>query len=317
MSETNSSHHETTEVLYGNENIQRTVLEGFSRVNKALDGCVDHSEVAMNVTYDAIWNGFLQLKKKGVRLRTVTEITPENISYVKKLMELFEVRHVTGVKSNFGIADRRECLLHSISHEDQPLSHAIISNSKPLVEAQQYLFETLWANAIPAQYKVKEIEEGIRPDFIETIRDPAEIQQHTFKLIKSAKEELLLLFSTPNAFYRQVQMGIIQILNEAASNHGVNVRILIHSNDMIIDTLEKLKSNNKIKVLELQAFLQMKLSTVIQDRKYSLEIEDKDDTKSDISEATGLATYSNSESTVWTQSSIFETLWTQSELHQE
>jgi len=271
----------------------------------------------MNVTYDAIWNGFLQLKKKGVRLRTVTEITPENISYVKKLMELFEVRHVTGVKSNFGIADRRECLLHSISHEDQPLSHAIISNSKPLVEAQQYLFETLWANAIPAQYKVKEIEEGIRPDFIETIRDPAEIQQHTFKLIKSAKEELLLLFSTPNAFYRQVQMGIIQILNEAASNHGVNVRILIHSNDMIIDTLEKLKSNNKIKVLELQAFLQMKLSTVIQDRKYSLEIEDKDDTKSDISEATGLATYSNSESTVWTQSSIFETLWTQSELHQE
>ena len=59
----------------------------------------------------------------------------------------------------------------------------------------------------------------------------------------------------------------------------------------------------------------MKLSTIIQDRKFSLEIEVKDDTRSNPSEATGLATYSNSESTVWTQSSIFETLWTQSELH--
>jgi hypothetical protein len=316
LSDTNSPPRETTEVLYGNENIQRTVLEGFSRVSKELDGCVDHSEVAMNVTYDAIWNGFIQLKKKGVRLRTVTEITSENISYVKKLMELFEVRHITGVKSNFGIIDRRECLLHSISHEDQPLSHAIITNSKPLVEAQQYLFETLWAKSIPAQYKIKEIEEGIKPDFIETIRDPAEIQQHIFQLIKSAKEELLLLFSTPNAFYRQVQLGIIQILNEAASIHGVNIRILIRSNDKIMDTLEKLKRNKEIKILELQAFLQLKLSTVIQDRRFSLEIEDKDDIKPDNSQATGLETYSNSESTVWTRSSIFETLWTQSELHQ-
>ena len=184
------------------------------------------------------------------------------------------------------------------------------------MEAQQYLFETLWAKAIPAQYKIKELEEGIKPDFIETIRDPAEIQLHIFQLIKSAKEELLLLFSTPNTFYRQVQIGIIQILNEVASNQDVNVRILIRSNDSIIDALEKLKGNNKIKILELQALLQMKLSTVIQDRKFSLEIEVKDDTKSDVSEATGLATYSNSESTVWTQSSIFETLWTQSELHQ-
>jgi two-component system, OmpR family, sensor histidine kinase VicK len=116
-----------------------------------------------------------------------------------------------------------------------------------------------------------------------------------------------LLFSTPNAFYRQEQMGIIQCLDEAASHHGVNVRILIHSNDRIMDMLEKLKRNNEIKVLELEAFLQMKLSTVIQDRKFSLEIEVKDETKSDFSEATGLATYSNSESTVWTQSSIFET----------
>ena len=35
-------------------------------------------------------------------------------------MEVSEVRHLAGVKCNFGIVDRKVCLFHSISHEDQP-----------------------------------------------------------------------------------------------------------------------------------------------------------------------------------------------------
>jgi hypothetical protein len=31
----------------------------------------------MNVTLDAIWNGYAQLKKKDVILRVVTEVTPD------------------------------------------------------------------------------------------------------------------------------------------------------------------------------------------------------------------------------------------------
>ena len=58
---------------------------------------------AMHVIAEPLWNRFLQLKEKGVRLRTVTEVTHDNISYVNKLMEVSEVRHLTGVRSNFGI----------------------------------------------------------------------------------------------------------------------------------------------------------------------------------------------------------------------
>jgi two-component system, OmpR family, sensor histidine kinase VicK len=118
-------------------------------------------------------------------------------------MGLFEVRHLTGVRSNFGIIDRKECLLHSISHEQQPLSHAIITNAKALVEAQQFLFDTLWNQAIPAQEKILEIEEGMKPPFIETLRDPHEIQKLSLELVSSAKEELFLLLSTANSFHRQ------------------------------------------------------------------------------------------------------------------
>src|ERR687886_10494 len=90
---------ETTEVLYGVENIQRRVLETFSRVKEGPDGCTDPSEMALNVRFDSIWNGFVELKRKGVRLRAITEVTPDNIPYVKQIMELFEVRHLKGIRS--------------------------------------------------------------------------------------------------------------------------------------------------------------------------------------------------------------------------
>jgi hypothetical protein len=96
-----------TEVLYGNENIQRRVLETFSRVNERLDGCTDPTAIVVNVRFDAMWNGFVQIERKGVRLRAITEVTPENISSVKKIMELFEERHLKGIRSNFAILDKK------------------------------------------------------------------------------------------------------------------------------------------------------------------------------------------------------------------
>jgi hypothetical protein len=37
----------------------------------------------MHVTTEPIWNGLNQLKERGVKLRVVTEITNDNISYKK------------------------------------------------------------------------------------------------------------------------------------------------------------------------------------------------------------------------------------------
>jgi signal transduction histidine kinase len=53
------------------------------------------------------------------------------------------------------------------------------------------------------------------------------------------------------------------------------------------------------------------------DRKTSLAIELKDDTKDNIHQAIGLSSYSNSKSTVLSYVSIFETLWKQTEMYQQ
>jgi hypothetical protein len=51
------------------------------------------------------------------------------------------------------------------------------------------------------------------------------------------------------------------------------------------------------------------VTTFLADNALSLVVELKDDTKQNCNEAIGLATYSNSESTVLSYVSIFETLW--------
>lgn len=69
-----------------------------------------------------------------------------------------------------------------------------------------------------------------------------------------------------------------------------------------------------IEVQCLNKLSNSKLITIISDTSFSF-IEVNDDTALTTNEAIGLATYSNSESTVLSYISIFETLWTQTELN--
>jgi len=67
----------------------------------------------------------------------------------------------------------------------------------------------------------------------------------------------------------------------------------------------------------MEPSMQTKVSIVVIDKKYSLAVELKDDSKDTVAEAIGLVTYSNSKSTVLSYYSIFESLWKQTELYKQ
>src|SRR5215472_539438 len=151
------------------------------------------------------------------------------------------------------------------------------------------------------------------------IQDPVEIQRIAFSLIRKAKEEILVMFSTANAFHCQEHAGGIQLLKKAATERGVKVRIMTPEDELILETERKLmvELNVNTGIRYIQPHLQTKTTILIVDKKYSLTIELKDDTKQTSVEAIGLATYSNSQSTVLSYVSIFESLWTQTDLYQK
>jgi two-component system, OmpR family, sensor histidine kinase VicK len=134
------------------------------------------------------------------------------------MMEVSEIRHLDGVRTNFGISDGKQVLLHGVSQETYPLSQAILTSVKGLVDAQQYMFENLWNKSIPAEQKISEIEHGIKPDIIETITDPIRIQNLYLKLVNSSVTEIMLIIPPINAIRHQDDVGVMGLLKEMVVN---------------------------------------------------------------------------------------------------
>jgi two-component system, OmpR family, sensor histidine kinase VicK len=473
-----------TEVVYNDDKILHKIIEIFSSTNESIDVCLDNIELSMHVLIEPLWYGLCELKVKGVKLRIVTEMTNQSSSFCEKMMQIAEVRHMDGIRSNFKIVDGKKCLLYVISMENSPSSHAIISNVnemvdshqhlfetlwnkaipseqkikemgfehtkektevsfgvesstitilnilhnseqemnicadkswpsvamgvevfrlamfdisdrhsqsrfiteitkdnikfckellkvgklrhlegvkgnfavsekeymasatmkeaqllvqvihsnvKAVVESHQYLFETLWNKAIPSEQKIKEIEEGIEPVRIEVVNDSKRTKKLYMNMIENASNEILLLFPTHNAFTRQENAGIIQLLIQAVKKYNVKVRILMPSPPPTILSKQQdhtqSKDDSSSGVHNLDSFFSVrhiqpmvdsdpKSTILVTDKKHSLVIELKDDTKKTFEEAIGLSTYSNSKPGVLSYVSIFENLWLETELYE-
>ena len=87
------------------------------------------------------------------------------------------------VKGNFVIQDGKHDYIkvHTIEKEAEPVSHTRDSTVKGIAEAEQYLFDSLWIKALPAEYRIRELEDGVVPDVVEILRDPYEIQRLAFR----------------------------------------------------------------------------------------------------------------------------------------
>ena len=168
----------------------------------------------------------------------------------------------------------------------------------------------------------------IKPNILETITDANEIKNRYLNLIKSATTEIMLIIPTPNAIHLQNDIGILQLLKDLTSannnsSENIHIRILIsHINDHYF--AEEQESQNTLLSFSLSSphvhFRRIETDSttestiIIIDRKESLVIEVKDDSKDTFIDSIGFATYSNSRSTVLSYSSIFESFWKQSDL---
>jgi K+-sensing histidine kinase KdpD len=168
--------------------------------------------------------------------------------------------------------------------------------------------------------RIRDIEEGVDLADIEVISSSTRAQEIYSNIVKSAAEEILWVFPTVNAFIRQEKIGVIQLAKEAAKQKNVKVRILVPTNSLIEQKVQQLKEycpNNIIDVRYIEQMTETKATILVVDRKASLVMELRDDSKTTFVEAIGLSTYSNSRAGVLSYVAIFGNFWKQSELSQE
>ena len=118
-------------------------------------------------------NNYIECRKRGGKIRFITDITKDNIRYCKELIRdeaVDEFRHLEGFVGRIAISES-EFMTTTSLRDKQLLTQVFYSDVEEVVKQGQYIFSTFWNKAIPAERRFREIEEGIEPSMTEIIQD--------------------------------------------------------------------------------------------------------------------------------------------------
>ena len=185
----NYTQNEKIKIFHGIENVINTELQFFSNANNRIDTCMNYTRPQLAISLDPIRHAFVDAKNRGVRLRYLTEITTENISFCKELLSIVsELKHLDGIKGNFMISESEYLAPAVLFEKGKVAAQIMYSNVKELVEEHEYMFDALWSKAISAEQRIKEIEEGIAPIKTRILEDQDEIITEIKRLNNSANK---------------------------------------------------------------------------------------------------------------------------------
>ncbi len=180
----------SSEILYGVEKAVGRGVYFMSNVRERMDIFFDKNAPSIVVDIAEYKDGYKDIRKRGGKIRAFTEITQDNLRYCKGLIELVdELKHLDGVKGGVAVSEN-EYMATTLLQESSPLTQVIYSNVKEVVEQAQYIFDTLWKTAIPAEQKIRELEDGIIIHKTRIIDNADEIIRELGRLLDESKEVL-------------------------------------------------------------------------------------------------------------------------------
>jgi signal transduction histidine kinase/CheY-like chemotaxis protein len=317
-----------TKVLENKEQI-------FSHLKSVIENASERSVCSSIGGMQLVYNNFFDEYKKiihrhrhrkrgeGKGVRWIISINKDSIDLVKLFLDTgVQIRHVKNLTPmNFAVDNRHFHATIDKMETGKIMESLLTSNEPAYISHYNSIFEHLWKNGSDAVERIKEIEEGVDLADIEVIPSSARAQGIYLDIVNAAKEEILWIFPTTNAFFRQDKIGAIPVAIQAARERNVIVRILVPGNSLIEEKVQQLKQycsdHITIDVRYIEQMSEIKATILVVDRKDSLVMELRDDSKTTFSKAIGLSTYSNSKAGVLSYVAIFENSWRQAELYEQ
>ena len=261
-------------------------------------------------------------KGEHAGIRWVTSITDKDSA---DLVRIFlnigvQIRHVKNMPPiDFAVSDKEMMATIEKMKGGEIAQSLLVSNEIAYINHFASIFEELWRNGIDASEKIRDIDEGVDQANIEINSNPKEGIKRAWSIIKSAKEEVLIMFSSANAIRRQMDMGGLQLLKNVSEEHRVRVKVLIPADsDITSTTIKEAKSTYpQVDIRSIDKSLQTRITIVLVDKNECVIVELKEDTADNSYSAAGLTTYSDSKSIVSSYISIFESFWKQTELNEQ
>src|SRR5918911_2364067 len=126
------------------------ILQFLSKAN-TIDSCGDNKAPKIAIEVEEYRKLLIDLKKREIKVRYITDITKGNIKYCKELMNFFEeIRHLDGIKANFSVSEKEYLASAALSQKKEieqyqqqqskePVQQVIYSNVNDIIGQQQCL----------------------------------------------------------------------------------------------------------------------------------------------------------------------------------
>jgi hypothetical protein len=228
------------EVLHDTETIINTYLHILHNANSRWDYFADSRSLSLIPSaFEVIKKAILEAKARDARVRFITEITKENIAYTKAFVQSVELRHLDGVKGNFGVSDAEYIAIYTTDTRSTGLAesksmgiiipHAVYSNVIEDVQQQQYIFEILWNKATPAEQRIREIEEGVQPVSTRIFEDQDQIINELRRFNNRAtKLSICSAFGGMQMTYKHLFDTFLDIVEKYKRGEGEGMRWIIN-----------------------------------------------------------------------------------------
>jgi two-component system, OmpR family, sensor histidine kinase VicK len=305
-----------TRLMMGETDILRSlkkVLEG----SDELVGCFTVG--ALETIMDALPESLdVVVRRKGIRW--VTSMESEDAPIVQRALRMgIAVRHTSRLPPiNFGCSNNAlVASIHQAEGQGLSMRNVLTSNEPAYVNHFGLVFEEIWKNGVDAEKRLEELKKGLESSNVEIIQNARESMRVAWQLAKPAKE-VLMLFSTPQAFVRQVNSDGSDVMREVLSSSQTKVKLLIPEDETILPIVEEVKKSlPTVEIRTMNKSLKTKISILVIDRSKTMVFETKDDSREDLYESLGITAFTESKSLGESFATIFDGIWKQTELYEQ
>jgi hypothetical protein len=162
-----AEHHSVSRIpvaylILGYEANRELLINFYRNAQREIDWVTEEntSKVAANLEW--LEKEIAAARSRGVTCRTITDITPKNMTYCKRVVNrIQELRHIDGIKVVFGVSDHDTiAMVPSLMSHKSSMIEFVHSNSEAVVPYKKLIFDVLWKRADPSASRIAYLEQG-------------------------------------------------------------------------------------------------------------------------------------------------------------
>jgi len=250
---------------------------------------------------------------KDFKFQLIADLQKENLAYYKSLIEIgVEIRHIDKNKISFALSKDEYLAIELAVMEEQAATGSelpreiIWSNRDDVVSQANQIFQMMWRMSVPADSRVRQLEEGGEPEETRLIQDMNEVYRIGSKMTEECREGALLIVASPKTITRNSKM--FERLAQLQAERHFPIRILSPSDD---SEAMKVLPNAQWRKIE-----PMNVSITIYDMQ-KMFITQYSNTEADSAQNAVFSNiYTTNRHTISGMVSVFDALWKESELRE-